>query len=66
MAHHGAHPRTITLTVPHIPWRKVIRSIRAGARQFEGMAARHWPFAAYGALTLAVAAYVVYQLVSIP
>lgn len=62
MAHHSAHPRTITVTFRGLPVRRMIRGLRSGLRAFEGMAARHWPFAAYGALTIATAAYVIVQI----
>lgn len=65
MAHHSHHPRQITLTVPRIDTGALIRRAHWKLRQFEGMVARHWPFAAYTALTLAVAGYVIATLVTI-
>lgn len=65
MAHHHAHARTITLTLPRIPVRSLIRSGRRRARRFEQQCARHWPFAAYTVLTLATAGYVIWELTTI-
>ena len=65
MAHHHAHSRTITLTVPSVPWRRLIRALGTGARNLERTAERHWPFAAYGVLTIATAGYVIAQLARI-
>lgn len=62
MANHGAHhTRTITVTIPRITVKPVIR----WARRFEQKCARHWAFAAYAALSLATAGYVIEQLVTI-
>lgn len=65
MAHHHATTRTITLTLPRIPVRRMIRFTLAKGRSVEKAAERHWPFAAYGVLTLATAGYVIAQLVTV-
>ena len=63
MANHHAHaPRTVTLTVPRIRLPRLIRKLITAARTLEGVAERHWPMAAYGVLTIASAAYIVFQL----
>lgn len=65
MAHHHAHTRTITLTVPRIRLPRLIRKFLEAGRNLEQVAERHWPMAAYGVLTLASAAYIVFQLTKI-
>lgn len=65
MALHHRHTRTVTVTVPTLDVRRALSRCRSVARSFERTCARHWPMAAYGALTIATAAYVVVQLVTI-
>lgn len=66
MAHHSAHPRTLTITLPSVPWRRLARGTARRARRFEQKAARHWPFVAYALLTFSVAGYVIAQLSTMP
>jgi len=62
MAHHGAH-HTRTITIPLPRW--TVRGLSRRLRRFEQKCARHWAFAAYAALTLATAGYVIEQLATI-
>lgn len=59
MAHHH-HARHGAVHVPRWARRSVVR-----ARRFEQKVERHWPFVAYAALSLGVAAYVIAQLITI-
>jgi hypothetical protein len=66
MAHHHAHtPRTVTLTLPRVRLPRWFRKLITAGRTLEQVAERHWPMAAYGVLTLASAAYIVFQLTKI-
>lgn len=60
--HHGAH-HTRSITIPLPGW--TVRGMRRRLRRFEQKCARHWAFAAYAALSLAVAGYVIATLVTI-